>query len=241
MSFTLEQPCLSHSHKFLDGSPSRTWDSVPRAALESLTLYCLWLCCPTPPLGPRVQRPHSSGKESLIRCSKRPESVTCPQRLLTPSQVPLGYHSLVIWICSEIQSSGYSRQIAPLERSRHAAESGAGVCGPCASVVGTGDSSLPQAPAWDSRAEGRGNVGGRGTKKARGTKGWDKPLAVVGERPLVAPGGLGPPSLWNALMLMKTIIRWVWDLWALGWEGQRSGAPEEVGEVDLGWPRPAAA
>ena len=41
MSFPLEQPHPSHFHRFLDGSPSRTQDSVVRVALEFLPSCCL--------------------------------------------------------------------------------------------------------------------------------------------------------------------------------------------------------
>lgn len=41
--------------------------------------------------------------------------------------------------------------------------------------------------------ERRENVVGEG-QKAPSTRGWDKPPAVVGKRPLVATDELGPPS-----------------------------------------------
>lgn len=56
-------------------------------------------------------------------------------------------------------------------------------------------------------AERRGNVGGRGTEKPRSSRGCNKPRAIVGERPVVDPLGWGPLSLWNAFLLIGTIIR----------------------------------
>lgn len=44
-----------------------------------------------------------------------------------------------------------------------------------------------------SGAKRRGNAGGRETKKAGGTRGWLKPLAVEGERLLLAPAVLDLP------------------------------------------------
>ena len=111
MSFPLEQSCPSHFGQFLDGPPSRTWDSVLTVALEFLPLCCLWWCCLTPSRGPPGL--HSRVKQSLTRCNKSPEAVTWPRGLPVPSQVPLGCQNLVVWICSQSQSSSCSSQLPP--------------------------------------------------------------------------------------------------------------------------------
>lgn len=84
------------------------WGFRPRVVCGSFSL--------TPSLG--LLGLHSRVKQSLTRCSKSPEAVTRPRGLRVPSQVPLGYQSLVIWICSKNQSSSYSSQIATQERRR---------------------------------------------------------------------------------------------------------------------------
>ena len=82
--------------------------------------FCPHVVCGSFSLTPSLGLPglHSRVKQSLTRCSKSPEAVTRPRGLPVPSQVPLGYQSLVIWICSKSQSSSYSSQIATQERGR---------------------------------------------------------------------------------------------------------------------------
>lgn len=121
MSFPLEQPYPSHFGQFLDGSPSRTWDSALRVALEFLPLCCCGDVALTPSLSPPGL--HSRVKQSLTRCSKSPEAVTWPRGLPAPSQVPLGCQSLIIWICSQSQSSSCSSQL-PLGEEEAASEGG---------------------------------------------------------------------------------------------------------------------
>lgn len=55
--------------------------------------------------------------------------------------------------------------------------------------MGAGDCFLCQALVREFGAKRRGNAGGRETKKAGGTRGWVKPLALEGERLLMAPAG----------------------------------------------------
>lgn len=101
--------------------------------------------------------------------------------------------ALVVCICFKIQSLSYSSQITTLERRKQAGrgEMGDRVLQNCGERRGL------FLMLGSRGVERRRNVRGRGKKKPEALEAGDKPLAVVGRRPLVAPSGLGPPSFWN--------------------------------------------